>query len=151
MGIVIRQSIKGTVVTYIGAFIGFLTTFFILTKFLTPEEIGLTRVLFEAASLLSSFALFGVSSSAIRFFPYFKSEDGKNNGFFFYLMLLPIIGSIIFITLYYFLREPITALFIKNSELFVNYFDSVPPFMIFLLYWTVFEVYSSLLMRIAVP
>lgn len=151
MGIVIRQSIKGTVVTYLGAFIGFLTTFFILTKFLTPEEIGLTRVLFEAASLLSSFALFGVSSSAIRFFPYFKSEDGKNNGFFFYLMLLPIIGSIVFITLYYLLREPITALFIKNSELFVDYFDSVPPFMIFLLYWTVFEVYSSLLMRIAIP
>ena len=151
MGIIIRQSIKGTIVTYIGAFIGFLTTFFILTKFLTPEEIGLTRVLFEAASLLSSFALLGVSSSAIRFFPYFKSEDGKNNGFFFYLLLLPFIGSIVFIFLYYFLREPITDLFIKNSELFVYYFDWVPPFMIFLLYWAVFEVYSILLMRIAVP
>ncbi|GGK12012.1 lipopolysaccharide biosynthesis protein [Parabacteroides faecis] len=151
MGIIIRQSIKGTIVTYIGAFIGFLTTFFILTKFLTPEEIGLTRVLFEAASLLSSFALLGVSSSAIRFFPYFKSEDGKNNGFFFYLLLLPFIGSIVFISLYYFLRDPITDLFIKNSELFVYYFDWVPPFMIFLLYWAVFEVYSILLMRIAVP
>ena len=151
MGIIIRQSIKGTIVTYIGAFIGFLTTFFILTKFLTPEEIGLTRVLFEAASLLSSFALLGVSSSAIRFFPYFKSEDGNNNGFFFYLLLLPFIGSIVFISLYYFLREPITDLFIKNSELFVYYFDWVPPFMIFLLYWAVFEVYSILLMRIAVP
>lgn len=151
MGVVIRQSIKGTVVTYIGAFIGFLTTFFILTKYLSAEEIGLTRVLFEAASLLSSFALLGVSSSAVRFFPYFKSEDGKNNGFFFYLMLLPFVGSILFITLYYILREPITALFIKNSALFVYYFDWVPPFMVFLLYWMVFEVYSSLLMRIAVP
>lgn len=151
MGVVIRQSIKGTIVTYMGAFIGFLTTFFILTKYLSAEEIGLTRVLFEAASLLSSFALLGVSSSAVRFFPYFKSEDGKNNGFFFYLMLLPFVGSILFITLYYILREPITALFIKNSALFVNYFDWVPPFMVFLLYWMVFEVYSSLLMRIAVP
>lgn len=151
MGVVIRQGIKGTVVTYIGAFIGFLTTFFILTKYLSAEEIGLTRVLFEAASLLSSFALLGVSSSAVRFFPYFKSEDGKNNGFFFYLMLLPFVGSILFITLYYILREPITALFIKNSALFVYYFDWVPPFMVFLLYWMVFEVYSSLLMRIAVP
>ena len=100
MGIIIRQSIKGTLVTYIGAFIGFLTTFFILAKFLSAEEIGLTRVLFEAASLLCGFALFGVSSSAIRFFPYFKSEDGKNNGFFFYLMAFPFIGSIIFIVLY---------------------------------------------------
>lgn len=151
MGIIIRQSIKGTLVTYIGAFIGFLTTFFILTKFLSAEEIGLTRVLFEAASLLCGFALFGVSSSAIRFFPYFKSEDGKNNGFFFYLMAFPFIGSIIFIVLYYLLREPITSLFIKNSPLFVDYYNWVPPLMIFLLYWMVFEIYSSLLLRIAVP
>lgn len=151
MGIVIRQSIKGTIVTYIGAFIGFLTTFFILTKFLSAEEIGLTRVLFEAASLLSGFALFGVTSSAVRFFPYFKSEDGKNNGFFFYLMAFPFVGSILFITLYYLLREPITSLFVSNSPLFVDYYDWVPPFMVFLLYWMVFEVYSSLLMRIAVP
>lgn len=151
MGIVIRQSIKGTVVTYIGAFIGFLTTFFILTKYLSAEEIGLTRVLLEAASLLSSFALLGVSSSAIRFYPYFKSEDGKNNGFFFYLLLLPFVGYILVVFLYYILRDPITELFIRNSELFVNYFDWVPLFMFFLLYWMVFEVYSSLLMRIVVP
>lgn len=151
MGIVIKQSIKGTIVTYIGAFIGFLTTFFILTKFLSAEEIGLTRVLFEAASLLSSFAILGTTSSALRFFPYFKSEDGKNNGFFFYLMVFPFVGSIIFITLYYLLREPITSLFVSNSPLFVDYYDWVPPFMVFLLYWMVFEVYSSLLMRIAVP
>lgn len=151
MGIVIRQSIKGTIVTYIGAFIGFLTTFFILTKYLSAEEIGLTRVLFEAASLLSGFALFGVTSSAVRFFPYFKSEDGKNNGFFFYLMAFPFVGSILFITLYYLLREPITSLFVSNSPLFVDYYNWVPPFMVFLLYWMVFEVYSSLLMRIAVP
>lgn len=151
MGIVIRQSIKGTVVTYIGAFIGFLTTFFILTKFLSAEEIGLTRVLFEAASLLCGFALFGVSSSAIRFFPYFKSEDGKNNGFFFYLMALPFVGSILFIALYYLLREPIISLFVSNSPLFVDYYSWVPPLMVFVLYWMVFEIYSSLLMRIAVP
>lgn len=151
MGIIIRQSIKGTIVTYIGAFIGFLTTFFILTEFLTPEEIGLTRVLFEAASLLCGFALFGVSSSAIRFFPYFKSEDGKNNGFFFYLMAFPFVGSVLFIILYYLLREPITSLFIKNSPLFVDYYNWVPSLMVFLLYWMVFEIYSSLLMRIAVP
>ena len=41
MGVIARQSIKGTIVTYLGVFVGFLTTFFVLTRFLTAEEIGL--------------------------------------------------------------------------------------------------------------
>ena len=45
-----KESISGTIVTYIGVGIGFLTTFFILAKFLTPEEIGLTRLLPELAT-----------------------------------------------------------------------------------------------------
>lgn len=32
MGVVIRQSIKATVINYIGAFIGFITTMFVVTK-----------------------------------------------------------------------------------------------------------------------
>lgn len=44
MGVVIRQSLKGTVLTYIGAAIGFVTQFFATTKFLEPEVLGLTKV-----------------------------------------------------------------------------------------------------------
>ena len=62
MGIVERQSIKGTLVSYAGAFIGFLTTFLIITEFLTPKEVGLTRNIVEAATLISSFALLGLNS-----------------------------------------------------------------------------------------
>lgn len=51
MGIIIRQSVKGTAVSYVGIAIGFFTTFFVLTNFLTAEEIGLTRVLVDAATV----------------------------------------------------------------------------------------------------
>ena len=50
MGVVIKQSIKGTIVNYVGIAIGFLTTFFIVTKYLTQEEIGLNRVLIDFCS-----------------------------------------------------------------------------------------------------
>ena len=40
MGIIIRQSIKGTIANYIGIAIGFVTTFFVLTKYLSTEEVG---------------------------------------------------------------------------------------------------------------
>lgn len=151
MGIVIRQSIKATVINYIGAFIGFLTTMFVVTKFLQPEEIGLTKVLYEAAFFISGLAQLGTSASAMRFFPYFKDPKKKNNGFFFYLMLMPAIGGVIFTILFCLLREPIADFFGKKSPLFVDYSNWVIPLMFFLVYWAVFEIYSNLLMRIVVP
>ena len=78
MGIIARQSIKGTVVTYLGVVIGFITTFFVLTRFLSSEEIGLVRVLIDAATLFVGLAQLGTSSSLIRFAPWFK--DGEAEG-----------------------------------------------------------------------
>lgn len=151
MGIIIRQSIKGTIVTYAGAFIGFLTTMFVLTKFLQPEEIGLTQVIYQAALFIGAFAQMGTSASAYRFFPYFKNEKNRNNGFFFYLLLIPAIGALIFIPLYILLKDPISAFFSKNAKLFVDYYYWVIPLIIFSIYWGVLETYSTLQMRIAVP
>ena len=93
MGIIIRQTIKGTIVNYVGIAIGFFTTFFVLTQFLTAEEIGLTRVLVDAAILLSGLAQLGTSSSVIRYYPYFKNEKHKDHGFFFW-SLVPSLGSV---------------------------------------------------------
>ena len=83
MGIVIRQSIKATIVNYVGAFLGFVTTVFVMTRFLKPEEIGLTKVIYEVAALVAGFAQLGTSASAMRFFPYFKNPEKNHNGFFF--------------------------------------------------------------------
>lgn len=151
MGIVIRQSIKATIVNYVGAFIGFLTTMFVVTKFLRPEEIGLTKVIYEVSFLFASLAQLGTSASAMRFFPYFRDPEKNNNGFFFYLLVMPAIGSVVFLSLYYLFREPITDFFIRNSSLFVDYYNYVGILIVFLVFWMVFETYSNLLMRIVIP
>lgn len=151
MGIVIRQSIKATIVNYVGAFIGFLTTMFVVTKYLLPEEIGLTKVIYEVAALVSGFAQLGITSSAMRFFPYFKDPKKKHNGFFFYLLVVPSVGSAIFVTLFCLLKEPIVSFFAAKSSLFVEYFNWVIPLIIFLTFWLVWETYANILMRIVVP
>lgn len=149
MGIVIRQSIKGTVINYFGAFLGFLTTFFVQTRFLTSEEIGLLSVLYEAAMVVVSLAMLGTNLSAVRFFPFFKDKDKNHNGFFFYMLFFPFIGSLIFIPLYLVLHTPVGDYFSKNSELFVDYYNWIIPLILFLLYWFIFETYAQLLLRIA--
>ena len=151
MGIIIKQSIKGTLVNYFGVAIGFVTTFFVMTHFLTTEEVGLTRVMVDAAVLFSSFAQLGTSSSIIRFFPYFKDEEGKNHGFFFWTLIVPLIGFLIFLLVFQLFKNQIVGVFSEKSPLFVNYVRFVIPISLFMLYQSVFEANSNVLMRIVVP
>lgn len=151
MGVIAKQSIQGTVVNYIGVFIGFITTFFVLTRFLSAEEIGLTRVLIDAATLFIGLAQMGTTSSIIRFYPYFKDPEHQDHGFFFFTVVVPLVGFVIFALLWWALKVPIGNLFAEKSPLFVDYYYFVLPLAFFLLYQTVFETNANVLMHIVVP
>ena len=151
MGIVVRQSIKGAIMNYLGVLVGFITTFFIVTKYLTTEEVGLTRILVDAAILLSGLAQLGTSTSAMRYYPYFKDEKEKDHGFFGWTVIIPFFGFIIFTILFFVFKQPIENYFSQNSELFVDYIYFVIPMAFFMVYLIVFETNSNLLMRIVIP
>jgi len=151
MGIIIRQSIKGTVVNYIGSFIGFIMTFFIMMRFLTAEELGLTRVLLDAALLFAGLAQMGTNSSIIRFYPHFKNEKKRDHGFFFWTLLIPFIGFFIVLFFFFVFKEPIGRYFSKEAQLFVDYYNYVIPLAFFIMYIAVFECNSNVLMRIVIP
>lgn len=136
---------------YLGVLVGFFTTFFVVTKYLTTEELGLTRVLVDAAILLSSLAQLGTSTSAIRYYPYFKDEKERDHGFFGWSVIIPFFGFIIFTALFLVFKKTIENYFSQNSELFVNYVYFVIPMAFFMMYLTVFETNSNLLLRIVVP
>ena len=157
MGIVYRQSLKGTIATFAGAAVGFVVTFFVLTRFLAPEEIGLIRVITEAATLIGSFALLGLQTSAIRYYPYFRTGDGRDKGFAKLAFLILLIGLSLFSLLFLLFREPLTVYFSggetpkPGGELFGRYALLVLPMMGFLMFLTVEEVYASIHRRVAVP
>lgn len=150
MGIIARQSIKGALANYIGVAIGFFVSFFVLTRYLTKDEIGLTRVMVDAAMLFSSLAQLGTNSSIVKFFPYFK--DSKNNhGVFGLSVLLPLAGFMLFALAFLVFREPLLSVYSKNAPLLVNYFYLLPMLTFFALYTAVFETNASVLLRITVP
>lgn len=151
MGVVVRQTIKGSIMNYLGVLVGFFTTFFVVTKYLSAEEVGLTRVLVDASILLSSLAQLGTSTSAIRYYPYFKDEKERDHGFFGWSVLIPLLGFALFTVLFLLFRQPIENYFAKNSELFVSYVYFVIPMAFFMMYLTVFETNSNLLLRIVIP
>ena len=151
MGVIAKQSIRGTIVTYLGIAVGVVTTFFVLTRFLTTEEIGLARVLIDAAVLFVGLAQLGTSSSVIRFYPYFHNDSEEDHGFFFWALVVPFIGFVLFALIYWASRVPLGAWFGDKSPLFVEYYYFVLPLAFFMLYQTICETTCNVLLHIVVP
>lgn len=85
MGVIQRQGIKNSLVNYIGAVIGMLSTVFVYN--LAPEAYGHVQLLKSAALLFLPLANLGIQNLTIRFFPTFKTEDGHHHGFLSFLFL----------------------------------------------------------------
>ena len=180
MGIIAKQSIQGTIVTYLGVAVGFVTTFFVLTRFLSAEEIGLSRVLIDAATLFIGLAQLGTSSSIIRFYPHFKAKgeehpktprafsgpplgqeargerreargENADHGFFFWTIIVPLVGFALITAIYCACYTPISQWFGEKSPLFVEYYYMVIPMAFFMLYQTIFETNANVRMHIVVP
>ena len=151
MGVIIRQSIKGTLVNYIGTAIGMITLFFVIPKFIKPEEFGLIRTFVAAGVLFVSLAQIGTNSSILRFFPYFKNPEKRDHGFFFWTLIIPFVGFLIYVSLFLIFKNFIADFYKEKSEIFINYLYFVIPLGFFWLYQMVFETNSVVLMRIVVP
>ena len=152
MGVIAKQSIRGTIVTYLGIAVGIVTTFFVLTRFLTTEEIGLARVLIDAATLFIGLAQLGTNASIIRFYPYFREKDSdEDHGFFFWALVVPFIGFVLFAIIYWACSAPLGAWFGDKSPLFVDYYYFVLPLAFFMLYQTICESTCNVLMHIVLP
>lgn len=145
MGVIARQSIKGALANYLGVAIGFVITFFVLTRYLTEEEVGLTRVMVDAAMLFSCLAQLGTNASTVRFFPHYGHRV------FGLSLLLPLAGFLVVGVLLLAFHGPLVELYSEKSPLIADYFYLLPMLTFFALYMTVFETNASVLMRITVP
>lgn len=151
MGIVIRQSIKATLITYAGAALGALTVIWLFPLFLTPEQIGLTRLLLETSVILAFFAQLGVANAVVRYFPLFKDSSGHHQRIIPYAIIVPFIGFLIVTGIFCLLRPAIENYFAKQSPLFVSYLSFLLPLTLFNVYLSVTEALLSTFLRIVVP
>ena len=61
MGIIIKQSIKGSIWSYLGVGIGFITTAYLFPNYLSSDTIGLFGLLVSWSVLLSQFSSLGIN------------------------------------------------------------------------------------------
>lgn len=151
MGIVIRQSIKSTIVVYAGVALAFFLNLFIFPLCFDTKEVGLLRVLAELGVLVSSFASLGIQSSIFKFFPYFQNKENGHNGFLTLISLVPLVGITAFILLFYIFEDTLINIYKDDSPLFASYSYLIIPIALGMMFVTIFETYSSANLRIVVP
>ncbi|MBN1115586.1 MAG: oligosaccharide flippase family protein [Bacteroidales bacterium] len=150
MGIVIRQSIKASAAGYFGAILGAISTVFIYPYFLSPEIIGLNRILVDSAFLFAFFAQIGIPNAVIRFSPLLR-QNGQIKTAYKYALILPLFSFMFFGLLILIGKETFQEIFIQKSELFTHYIVLVIPFGLICIYLNIIENFSTYYLRITVP
>jgi O-antigen/teichoic acid export membrane protein len=151
MGLVIRQSIYTTLISYAGAAIGYLNLLYLFPKFLEPEQVGLLRTIQDAAILLAPFAAFGLAHSIFRFYPQLVKDKTSEAGFLSLITLLALIGFGIFFIFFKVFETSILSYFKDNAQEIIQYASVVLWLTLILLITSLLEAYSRSLLKMIFP
>jgi len=152
MGIIQRQSLKHTIVSYVGVIIGLLSVIFIYPR--EEELYGLFQLISGSALLCTSFFMLGFNIHSVRSFPEFKNEENGHNGFLAFLLTGALVGFVLFLILLPGIKYLFLDVLFKNSsgrELFERYFYYLIPIVFLFIFNAILLRYISNFHRIVVP
>ena len=150
MGVIKRQSIKQSLVTYLGILIGTISTLFIY-PLLEVEQYGDIQFVISIAAFFVPFLGLGLPSVAIHFFPYFKDQKEKRGRFLFILLFVTLLSLIVSLSLIYLFKNLVSKYFSQNAYLFLNYLPYILSISFCVSFITILQAYISNFNRIVVP
>jgi len=151
MGIIQRQGLKNTIVTFAGILLGFVSLLYIQPKFLSAEEIGLTRVLFSLSSLVGVFLPLGIGVITVKYFPVFRDTKTGHNGFFGLILLFMLVGCVFVGLLLFLFKSTFISTYQEQSRQFVEFYYLVLPFSFLIGLNAVLTLYCNSLFKSTFP
>ena len=150
MGIIQRQSLKSSIISYIGVGIGILSTLYVYPKAL--EIIGLFRALFDASVLIGIVVMMGSSVSAVRFFPRYKDDASGHNGLLTWLLMVSGVTFLGFLLVYPFLGHWLSKfVFRDQNEMYSHLVIYIVPLTFLLALINLLSRYISNFRLITIP
>ncbi|MDO4228176.1 MAG: oligosaccharide flippase family protein, partial [Capnocytophaga sp.] len=122
---IIEQSLKSSVINYIGIALGAFFTLYLTPEYLTPEYNGLYRLLLEYAAIIATYTHWGIPLVINKYYHIINGKDNK--GFDFFVFILPLIGFCIVLLLFFIFKESITRIIASKSD-----FDLVYQYILFM-------------------
>lgn len=143
MGIIAKQSIKGSAYTYAGAIVGFINTGLLMPNFFDKKEVGLVFLLIAITLIFSQFANLGFPYVNTRFFPFFRNKKKHNNGILTLGVFVTFCGIFISLAVFYFMRYYFVSDDYDSSGILAQNIYYVPILIIFTTFFSFFDSYAK--------
>lgn len=137
MGIVIKQSVRNTLITFIGFSIGALNAMYLYTHFLGKDFYGLTAFVLSTANILMPLMAFGVQNTLIKFYPTCNTDLQKNQ-FLNLMLLLPLLVSVIIFLMIWIGQDFISERLSRENPIVSEYLFIIPLVALFMAYFELF-------------
>ncbi len=141
MGIVQKQAISNTLITYLGFGFGGMNTLFLYTQLLEPENYGLVTFILASGALLMPLMAFGVHNTLVKF--YSGQREDEKNGFLTLMLLLPFVVCLFLAGITAIFQEQIGTLISQKNELVKDYVWYVFTVGLAMAYFEVFFAWSK--------
>ncbi len=149
MGIVFRQSIKGSIVIFAGILLGALFTW--ATAVVLPKaELGGLRNLLSQGAVLQLLLLAGAANLVNPYLLRYKAEDPRRPVLITITLLMPVVMALIVAIPYLLLKESVIARYQAGDRDFVrSYYIWLLPLSLLLSYLTLLEYYLTAQLKVA--
>lgn len=150
MGLIARQTIKASIASYIGVVLGYFTIMVLYPYFISKEEIGLLRIILNAATLFATIAMLGITQVAVKFYPYLTNERQRDI-FSTLIYLLPTLGVLASYIIFWIAEPWITEFYRPNAPEIAEYYYLVWWLTLLITLFGAGGAYARMYARIVVP
>ncbi|WP_348798588.1 oligosaccharide flippase family protein [Flavobacterium adhaerens] len=137
MGIVLNQSLKNTIITYIGFGIGAINTLYLYPIFLGATYYALTNYILSAANVIMPLFAIGMQNTLVKFYAQYQTEKERNQ-FLSFTVLFPFLLIIPMCLLGYIFFDEILFFLSKKNGIVKEYIWLIPFTGICMAYFEIF-------------
>lgn len=149
MGIVQRQGLRNTLISYVGLGIGFVNTTLVLPRLLAPAQLGLTSVLVSLATMGALVSALGFTNTTLRYFPYFRNRETGHSGFLPLLLGLPLALFVVVATVLWLGQPLVLRWYANDAALLGPHYGVMLALALCILLYNLLEAYTKSLFHSA--
>lgn len=137
MGIVLNQSFKNTIITYIGFAIGGINTIYLYPVFLGATFYGLTNYITSSANVIMPLFAIGMQNTLVKFYSQYETDDERSR-FLSFTVLFPLLLIIPLLLIGFFFQEEILFFLSKKNAIVKSYIWLIPFIGLCMAYFEIF-------------
>ena len=146
MGIVLNQSLKNTIITYIGFAVGGVSTLFLFPPILGKTYYGLSNYILSCANVIMPLFAIGMQNTLVKFYSQCKTEKEENQ-FLSFTVLFPLFLCIPLILIGLFFYDEIATFLSKKNAIVKDYIYLIPFMGLCMAYFEIFYAWARVHMH----